>query len=765
MPLGVDLRSGIVRVTRNLTAGSIHTFNVSASDNVNKEAATCVVVVNVKKNEQAAENRVLPFSIEDDVITFRFNVTENAPPSVIGQLVYPPSPGPFGKKKYDFVPQQQQQTKGVAQWPEQLKLSRNGTLYTRAPLDHELIANLTLSVSVQDKGRGRDTVQLIVTVLDINDNGPVFGRPHYIGRIIESAHSGEAIRFDDATTGPIRAFDADSGDVVRYSLSGQGSGFFRIDPVTAQVTVGRSKSLDYKRTSAYHLMVSATDGTFTSSAHLTILVDDENVKAPEINGFIPTNNVVALERSADRHDLMQEGQIVVCADGICSAPVNLDEGDDPPQMPNGRSMATFNRFRSKILSMMDQWLESAERSIDNRSPPEEDEMLERAFQQILHNSSIFIQVPHDFPTNNSIGAFGATSGVDPIWPSTPLQQRLRFSLHSNDSDADAFAIDPFTGILMVKKKLEAEKVYSMEVQVSDHLGLASEMTSVTVQQIGPVINHRPEFVKSFYELFLTEGIYHHVPIITFDAIDPDEGEDGKLTFSLLADQVASKSLLLPPFEIDEERGTLSVNGMVDREKVDFYRFVVYVSDSGSPPLRNQANVIVHLQDINDNAPQFQPDASSRKNNSIFSVSLPLKTPEGKSVIQIRARDDDADQSTNANITYRLDSHQQLFRIDPRNGTIYTKTPMERAVKYAVVVVATDAGSPRLSSSGTVQIKIEDKFNPCDSNATLRQQSLSLDEESQGPQMLVNLTSMQADGVKISLLRIEPDTTAFALDEF
>ena len=117
MPLGVDLRSGIVRVTRNLTAGSIHTFNVSASDNVNKEAATCVVVVNVKKNEQAAENRVLPFSIEDDVITFRFNVTENAPPSVIGQLVYPPSSGPFGKNKYDFVPQQQQQTKGVAQWP------------------------------------------------------------------------------------------------------------------------------------------------------------------------------------------------------------------------------------------------------------------------------------------------------------------------------------------------------------------------------------------------------------------------------------------------------------------------------------------------------------------------------------------------------------------------------------------------------------------------------------------------------------------------
>jgi len=732
---------------------------VSASDSLHEDAALSDVVVHVAKDEQTEvwDRSSTPYSIEDDFFVFKFHVTENAPPSAIGRIVYPPS-GPFGKKKFEFLPLK---TKG-GEWPKELRLARNGTLYTRAPLDREIDSNFTLSVIVQDKGRDRDTVQLIVTVIDVNDNAPEFEHSHYIGRINKNASAGEVLRFEEST-GPIQAFDLDSGpynNAIRYSLTGQGSGFFRIDSVTGEVAVVRSKSMNRDKNPVYNLTVTAKDGVWSSTAQLTIVVEDANALPPEISGFLPSENVVALERAADRKDLLLEKQIVVCADGTCSAPVTVDEDDNPPKMPNGQSMATFNSFRSKILSMMDEWLDSAERSLED-SPPDEDEMLEQAFQKIMHNSSIFIQLPYNFPTNSSVGVFGAT-GADPIWPSTPLQ-RLRFSLHSNESDL--FEINPISGDLMLKSKLMPEKVYSMEVQVNDPLGLASEMTSVSVQQMAPV-NHRPQFLKSLYELFLTEGAYNEVPIMTFEATDQDDGDNGKLTYSLLEDKQESSSLL-PPFEIDRDSGVLSVDGIVDREKVDFYRFTVHVSDSGTPPLKNQVNVVVHLQDINDNAPQFEPDINknvsyTKDNKTMFSVSIPKKSPAGTFLIQVQARDADADLKSNANVSYNLDSHQKLFHIDSRNGSIYTKVGLDRigrARKYDVMVVASDAGTPRQSSVAIVQVTIDEE--PCNSTIVQRYQSVSLEEELDGPQMLVNLTS---SGVNVSLLRIEPESHAFMLDD-
>jgi hypothetical protein len=110
---------------------------------------------------------------------------------------------------------------------------------------------------------------------------------------------------------------------------------------------------------------------------------------------------VALERSANRQEFRDEGVIIVCADGSCSTPIDVEQRE-PEELPPGRLMATYSRFRNHLLRVLDDWIDQAERAID-QTPPDEEEILERAFQEILYNSSILIQVNNRF--NSSLKFF------------------------------------------------------------------------------------------------------------------------------------------------------------------------------------------------------------------------------------------------------------------------------------------------------------------------------------------------------------------------
>ena len=327
-----------------------------------------------------ASSSILPF-----LNTQMFAVTENSPAGYIGQIIYNPlikgnSNDPA--RRIEFLPLDRKMAA-----LDYLIVSRNGSLYTRRPIDRELIHNnLTLFVTVLENGNNRDTLQVSVTILDVNDNAPVFSRQRYFGRVTENVSAGTQVQLSH----PIMASDADSWphDVIRFSLSGNGDNLFLIDSQTARISVLQDRSLDRERMSIYNLTVTASDGVFTSVAELDILIDDVDDQAPHISGFIPTIGVVALERAADRPELLNEGLIIVCADGSCSKPIDLEE-KEPKQLAPGRMLATYSRFRNHLLQVLDDWIDVADRSTDEQS---EEKILEHAFQRILYNSSILIHV-------------------------------------------------------------------------------------------------------------------------------------------------------------------------------------------------------------------------------------------------------------------------------------------------------------------------------------------------------------------------------------
>ena len=58
------------------------------------------------------------------------------------------------------------------------------------------------------------------------------------------------------------------------------------------------------------------------------------------------------------------------------------------------------------------------------------------------------------------------------------------------------------------------------------------------------------------------------------------------------------------FAIDPLNATIFTILPLDREVQDVYNVTVVVSDGGIPPLKNMAVVMITIEDLNDNAPQF-----------------------------------------------------------------------------------------------------------------------------------------------------------------
>lgn len=136
--------------------------------------------------------------------------------------------------------------------------------------------------------------------------------------------------------------------------------------------------------------------------------------------------------------------------------------------------------------------------------------------------------------------------------------------------------------------------------------------------------------------------------------------------------------------------------LLDREKRPFYNFMVSAADIGGQSCFT--NVTIHLDDVNDNPPEFT------QRHYIASVyeDAPLK----KVLLQVKA--DDPDVGVNRKIIYSLMSNGAgTFEIEAGTGMISLIKHLnrERQDSYSLKVKAQDGGVPSLSSTATVEIKV------------------------------------------------------------
>jgi len=181
------------------------------------------------------------------------------------------------------------------------------------------------------------------------------------------------------------------------------------------------------------------------------------------------------------------------------------------------------------------------------------------------------------------------------------------------------------------------------------------------------------------------------------ASDWDEGDNGLVYYSIPGN-------VGELFHIDQH-GIISVHVAVDREAYDTFRFPVLAEDGGSPALTGSALVVISIEDVDDERPQFV------QREFHFNV-VENEVPAGSQIGFVQAEDRDG-APYNA-FVYAFHSGDEIseaaFSVDSGTGAVTMRHALDRESRprHHFVVVAYDAKSPASSGTAAVVVDVEDR---------------------------------------------------------
>ncbi|KAM9834083.1 protocadherin gamma-A2-like [Syngnathus typhle] len=167
--------------------------------------------------------------------------------------------------------------------------NKNVEIILQKHLDREKEEQMSLVLTAVDGGEPRmsGTMMILITVLDANDNAPVFTQPTYKAVVIENSPVGTIV----AT---VSASDADANSKILYSITNtldRVRNIFKINKENGQVSLIGNIDFEKSKNFQIHLLAS-DDGGLTDSCKLIIDVQDVNDNKPEIN-IMSKSNVIS----------------------------------------------------------------------------------------------------------------------------------------------------------------------------------------------------------------------------------------------------------------------------------------------------------------------------------------------------------------------------------------------------------------------------------------------------------------------------------------
>ncbi|XP_029703609.1 protocadherin beta-16-like [Takifugu rubripes] len=159
--------------------------------------------------------------------------------------------------------------------------SKKVEMVLQKPLDREKQDRISLLLTAVDGGEPQmsGTMQIFVSVLDVNDNAPTFAKALYRAKIQENSPKGTSII-------SVAASDKDIGSnaLVSYLISSNNrvlSDLFQINTTTGKIIL--AGEIDYEKAKNYQLDIEVVDtGGLSDSAKVIIDVIDINDNNPHI---------------------------------------------------------------------------------------------------------------------------------------------------------------------------------------------------------------------------------------------------------------------------------------------------------------------------------------------------------------------------------------------------------------------------------------------------------------------------------------------------
>ncbi|XP_039976521.1 protocadherin alpha-3-like [Xiphias gladius] len=258
-----------------------------------------------------------------------------------------------------------------------------------------------------------------------------------------------------------------------------------------------------------------------------------------------------------------------------------------------------------------------------------------------------------------------------------------------------------TPSLVLQKPLDRESVKThMLLLTATDGGKPPRSGNMTViVDVSDVNDNPPVFTQDSYLVELKENSPFGTTVIHVNATDMDEGSNGEVVYSFGNDVEAR---VRARFDLNPVTGVITVAGAIDFEERGRYEIDIQASDKGAATLTTDKTVIIHIVDVNDNAPEIEVTS--------FSRALPEDSKPGTTVALISVKD--SDSGLNGKVMCHISQGLPFLLTPSLQNNMYslvTKLLLDREQQsqYNVAIVAKDAGEPSLSSDKTIEIVVSD----------------------------------------------------------
>eukprot|EP00063_Salmo_salar_P080616 XP_014055451.1 PREDICTED: protocadherin beta-16-like isoform X10 [Salmo salar] len=467
------------------------------------------------------------------------------------------------------------------------------------PLDREKQDQLSLILTAIDGGDPQlsGTVQIHITVLDANDNAPVFTQAIYKATLRENSAKGTVVV-------SVSASDSDEGSYgkVTYSISNSlddVSELFEMNGDNGEVRL--IGNIDYEKARQYQIHVQASDaGGLTESCKIMVEVLDTNDNIPAIN--------VMSKSSAIPEDI-KLGTVVTM--------INIQ---DPDFGENGKVQCSINEnipFAMKSTSnnfftvVTDSDLDRERDSEYNISVTCSDEgvpslsssvTLTLQISDVNDNAPVFERSSYEayIIENNTPGlCIFTVKARDADW-----NQNARVSYILEDSSINGVPVSSYvsvsadSGVIHAVRSFDYEQIKDFQFRVKAQDGGSPPLSSnVTVKIMiqdqndnAPQVLYPVQTSSSLVAEMVPRSADVGYLVTKVVAVDVDSGQNAWLSYKL---QKATDRAL---FEVGLQNGEIRTIRQVNDKDAVKQRLTVVVEDNGQPSRSAAVNVNVAVAD-------------------------------------------------------------------------------------------------------------------------------------------------------------------------
>ncbi|XP_060667097.1 LOW QUALITY PROTEIN: cadherin-related tumor suppressor [Drosophila nasuta] len=593
-------------------------------------------------------------------------------------------------------------------------------LETTGNLDRESRGSYQLNISASDGGTPPRLgfLQVNVTILDVNDNPPIFDHSDYSVTLNETVMPGSPVLQVMASDN-----DLDDNSKLTYYLA-ETEHQFTVNPETGVISTTERLNCPQQTTeqtreptSKNHALKSCVFTVFARDhgsprqdgrTYVTVNLVDTNDHDPIIRFqyFPPTGIVATVDENASNGTVVAAVSVIDSDDG--------PNGETTTRIVSGNELHHFRLEKTPLFHIVrvNGILDREEISKYNltvvatdKGTPERTTIAYLIIdvndvndhEPVFEKSEYSAVLSELAPKGSFVASIAATD------EDTGVNAQVYYEILSGN-ELKWFNIDTATGLIVTAGSLDREVQGSVELSISARDGGPNPKFAYTQLKVTILDENdeAPHFSQQELNIILSEDVEPQSMVALLSATDNDQGTNGSVTYSL----APSVERLYPQqFAIDSITGQLMTRRTLDRETMANYEIFVIARDQGAPaPQSATATVHLAVADVNDNNPEFYPK------HYIYTLKdTESDNKEGSMRALLNVTATDRDEGDNALITYSLESGgEDIFSVDSATGAVIFKLHGNNMKKsyYSLRISARDAGQRRSTLDAIVEIVLE-----------------------------------------------------------